>query len=130
MSADIDAEQLKRGYQVLAIDDCMQHCQRERRIHQAKRPKIHEQRDQRDLERDRQADKDQAIDVALADEVESASTLTLETDFRPIPFDAAGTLDQVALFPESLRGRRARDSGPRIEGGFPARQLLAGPLAG
>ena len=30
-----------------------------------------------------------------------------ETDFLPMPFDGAGTLDQEALFPESVRGRRA-----------------------
>ena len=33
--------------------------------------------------------------------------LTRETDYRPIPFSADGTLDQEALFPESVRGRRA-----------------------
>jgi hypothetical protein len=42
----------------------------------------------------------------LAAEVEAHPSLQFETDFRPVPLDGAGTLDQEALFPESLRGRR------------------------
>jgi hypothetical protein len=42
----------------------------------------------------------------LAAEVEAQPGLALETDFRPIPLDDEGTLDQEALFPESVRGRR------------------------
>ena len=43
----------------------------------------------------------------LADEVEANPDLVFESDFRPIPFAIDGTLDQEALFPESVRGRRA-----------------------
>jgi hypothetical protein len=43
---------------------------------------------------------------ALAEEVESFPGLAFESDFLPIPFDAAGTLDQERLFPDSLRARR------------------------
>ncbi len=43
----------------------------------------------------------------LAAEVEAHPSLDFETDFLPIPFDDRGGLDQRALFPESLRGRRA-----------------------
>jgi hypothetical protein len=42
----------------------------------------------------------------LQPEVEAHPELTFETDFLPIPFDAAGNLEQESLFPESLRGRR------------------------
>src|SRR6185312_8886566 len=44
----------------------------------------------------------------LAGEVEAHPALGFETDFRPIPFDAAGNLDQESLFPSSVRARRAR----------------------
>ena len=43
----------------------------------------------------------------LKDEVRAHPHLTLETDDRPIPFSADGTLDQESLFPRSVRGRRA-----------------------
>jgi hypothetical protein len=46
----------------------------------------------------------------LAGEVEADPSLTFATDFRPWPIDAAGTLDQEALFPESLRARRREAS--------------------
>ena len=46
----------------------------------------------------------------LAGEVEAHPGLDFETDFQPMPFDAAGNLDQEALFPESVRGRRGRPS--------------------
>jgi hypothetical protein len=44
---------------------------------------------------------------AFEDEVRAHPHLTRETDYRPIPFSADGTLDQESLFPESVRGRRA-----------------------
>jgi hypothetical protein len=47
------------------------------------------------------------ITPPLLSEVESDPNLVLETDFQPIPFDEDGTLDQEALFPESVRGRRS-----------------------
>jgi hypothetical protein len=43
----------------------------------------------------------------LADEVEANPDLVFESDFQPIPFALDGTLDQEALFPESVRGRRS-----------------------
>ena len=43
----------------------------------------------------------------LKDEVRAHPHLTLETDYRPIPFSADGRLDQESLFPRSVRGRRA-----------------------
>ena len=43
----------------------------------------------------------------LAEEAAAHPGLAVETDFRSMPFDADGTLDQAALFPESVRGRRA-----------------------
>jgi hypothetical protein len=46
------------------------------------------------------------ITPPLMAEVESNPHLVVETDFQPIPFDDKGTLDQEALFPESVRGRR------------------------
>jgi len=42
----------------------------------------------------------------LKDEVRAHPHLTLETDDRPIPFSADGTLDQESLFPRSVRVRR------------------------
>jgi len=44
----------------------------------------------------------------LEAEVNAHPHLTFETDFRPAPLSAAGFLDQEAMFPESVRGRRAR----------------------
>jgi hypothetical protein len=46
------------------------------------------------------------VTLPLASEVEAHPALAFETDFRPIPLDAEGTLGQEALFPESVRGRR------------------------
>ncbi|MGC8640217.1 MAG: lactate racemase domain-containing protein, partial [Isosphaeraceae bacterium] len=47
----------------------------------------------------------------LEDEVRKNPQLALETGPQEIPFLADGTLDQTALFPHSVRGRRtARDS--------------------
>ncbi len=45
---------------------------------------------------------------ALRGDVESHGELAFETDFRDIPFDAAGNLNQEELFPESHRARRPR----------------------
>lgn len=42
----------------------------------------------------------------LAAAVAADPTLRLETDFQPLPFDAAGHLRQEAMFPESVRARR------------------------
>lgn len=46
------------------------------------------------------------VTPALADEVKAHPHLSFETDFLPVPFDPAGTLDQSALFPDSVRARR------------------------
>ncbi len=40
------------------------------------------------------------------DEVEANPHLEFEADFRPIPFDESGNLDQESMFPESVRARR------------------------
>jgi Lactate racemase N-terminal domain len=42
------------------------------------------------------------------DEVEADPELSFDTDFRPIPFDDRGDLEQERLFPESQRARRTR----------------------
>jgi hypothetical protein len=47
----------------------------------------------------------------LAEEVEAQPELAFETDFEPMPFDAAGKLNQDRLFPESVRARRRRETG-------------------
>ena len=47
----------------------------------------------------------------LAAEVEGHPELHFETDFQPMPLNSAGDLEQEFLFPESVRGRRARDAG-------------------
>jgi hypothetical protein len=44
----------------------------------------------------------------LEPEVQAHPHLTRETDYAPPPFSADGRLDQESLFPESVRGRRAR----------------------
>lgn len=48
------------------------------------------------------------VSPALADEVKAHPHLELETDFAPIPFSSDGFLDQESLFPDSVRGRRAK----------------------
>jgi hypothetical protein len=48
------------------------------------------------------------VSPPLEDEVRSHPHLTRESDYRPIPFLADGTLDQAHLFPESIRARRSR----------------------
>jgi len=47
------------------------------------------------------------VSPAYEAEVRAHEHLTLETEFRPIPFSTEGWLDQESLFPESVRGRRA-----------------------
>ena len=47
----------------------------------------------------------------LAAEVEGHPELHFETDFQPMPLNSTGSLEQEFLFPESVRGRRARDAG-------------------
>ena len=47
------------------------------------------------------------VSPALEAEVEDHPGLERETDFGPLPFSSDGTLDQEAMFPESVRGRRA-----------------------
>ena len=47
------------------------------------------------------------VTPAMAEDVEAHPHLSFETDFQPIPLSTDGTLDQEALFPESVRGRRA-----------------------
>ena len=46
------------------------------------------------------------VTPALANEVEADPGLRFETDFRPIPLGDDGSIDQEALFPDSVRGRR------------------------
>lgn len=47
------------------------------------------------------------VSAPLEAEVKANPHLHLETGYQPMPFDPAGNLDQVALFPESVQGRRA-----------------------
>lgn len=44
---------------------------------------------------------------SLAADVEAHPDLAFESDFRPIPIDDRGALDQESLFPESVRARRS-----------------------
>jgi hypothetical protein len=60
----------------------------------------------------------------FAAEVEAHPELSFETDFRPMPLDAAGNLEQERLFPESVRGRRARPAGHRGNGPGAARPVV------
>ena len=46
------------------------------------------------------------VSEALEAEVNAHPHLTRETEYRPVPFDAEDNLDQEAMFPESVRGRR------------------------
>jgi Lactate racemase N-terminal domain len=48
------------------------------------------------------------VSAPLEAEVCSHSELNRETDYLPMPFLADGSLDQLDLFPESIRGRRGR----------------------
>ncbi len=47
-----------------------------------------------------------AVTTAMVDEVEANPRLSFVSDFRPLPIDQQGRLDQAALFPQSLAGRR------------------------
>jgi hypothetical protein len=60
----------------------------------------------------------------FAAEVEAHPELAFETDFQPMPLNAAGHLDQERLFPESVRGRRARPAGHRGNGPVAARPVV------
>jgi hypothetical protein len=51
----------------------------------------------------------------LHDEVDAHHHLDRVSAAIPMPFDAAGNLDQEALFPESIRGRRGRSRTPSPE---------------
>ncbi len=48
------------------------------------------------------------VSAPLEDEVKAHAHLTRETEYLAPPFSADGWLDQESLFPESVRGRRAR----------------------
>jgi hypothetical protein len=50
------------------------------------------------------------VTPAMAAEVEAHPELSFETDFRPMPVDEAGNVDQERLFPESQRARRGAGS--------------------
>ncbi len=47
------------------------------------------------------------VSPALESEVAAHPHLVRETEYEAIPFSTDGTLDQEAMFPESVRGRRA-----------------------
>ena len=46
------------------------------------------------------------VSAPLEDEVRAHLHLTRETDYRPMPFHDNGSLDQIQLFPDSVRARR------------------------
>jgi Lactate racemase N-terminal domain len=46
------------------------------------------------------------VSAPLEEEVTAHPHLARETDYLPMPIDIDGSLDQVGLFPESVRGRR------------------------
>jgi hypothetical protein len=46
------------------------------------------------------------VSPPLEDEVGAHPHLTRETDYRPMPLRDDGSLDQIGLFPDSIRGRR------------------------
>jgi hypothetical protein len=48
------------------------------------------------------------VSPPLEDEVRSHRELRRETDYLPMPFLPDGSLDQVTLFPDSIRGRRGQ----------------------
>jgi hypothetical protein len=48
------------------------------------------------------------VSAPLEAEVKAHPHLHFESDFQPMPFLKDGTLDQVALFPESVQGRRSK----------------------
>jgi hypothetical protein len=49
------------------------------------------------------------VSPPLEGDVRAHPHLARETEYQPIPFLADGSLDQSQLFPESIRGRRARE---------------------
>ncbi len=51
------------------------------------------------------------VSKPLEAEVKAHPHVKRESDFMPLPFLADGTLDQAAMFPESVRGRRGRSGG-------------------
>lgn len=52
------------------------------------------------------------VSQPLADEVQRNPSLRFVSDFHPIPFTPDGRIDQPALFPHSVAGRRASSSPP------------------
>jgi hypothetical protein len=46
------------------------------------------------------------VSPSLLDEVRHHPHLELRGDPQPLPFDAAGNLEQERMFPHSVRGRR------------------------
>jgi hypothetical protein len=48
------------------------------------------------------------VSPALESEVGAHPHLKRESEFAPLPFSPDGWLDQERLFPDSVRGRRAR----------------------
>jgi hypothetical protein len=48
------------------------------------------------------------VSEPLEVEVRAHPQLNRQTEYRPLPFSSDGTLDQTALFPESVRSRRGR----------------------
>lgn len=46
------------------------------------------------------------VSAPLLEEARGRSDLRVEGELRPLPFDAAGNLEQERLFPRSVRGRR------------------------
>ncbi|MDB5353029.1 MAG: hypothetical protein JWN86_4276 [Planctomycetota bacterium] len=48
------------------------------------------------------------VSPPLEDEIRAHPHLSRETDYLPVPFDADGWLEQETLFPDSVRGRRAK----------------------
>jgi hypothetical protein len=48
------------------------------------------------------------VSPPLVEEARKNPHLLIGSDARPVPFDAAGTLEQERLFPHSVRGKRRR----------------------
>jgi hypothetical protein len=57
------------------------------------------------------------VTEALSGDVEAHPELSFDTEFRPIPIDDAGDLEQERLFPESHRARRRSRSDRARRGG-------------
>jgi hypothetical protein len=56
---------------------------------------------------------DLLVSAPLLAEAKTLAHLEVAGETRPLPFDDSGTLQQVKLFPHSVQGRRARQSGGR-----------------